>query len=150
MMLTMALSATYTDLVAPSANGSEKGEPMKILLLSFLLAAAAVLAPAADNASLSGKWQVHASAGGNESDQACTFTHKADDLTGSCTSDRGTVQIAGKVDEKNVTWTYKSEYNGSPLTVTFKGKLDSPAKITGTVRAEEFGIEGEFTATQSQ
>ena len=123
---------------------------MKILLLSFLLASAAVLAPAADNASLSGKWQVHTSAAGNESDSTCTFTQKADELTGSCTTDRGTVQINGKVDEKNVTWTYKSEYNGSPLTVTFKGKLDSPTKMTGAVRAEEFGVEGEFTATQSQ
>jgi hypothetical protein len=58
--------------------------------------------------------------------------------------------VFGKMDEKNVTWKYQSEYNGSPLTVTFKGTLDSATKITGRVAVEEFGIEGEFTATQSK
>ena len=53
---------------------------MKIPLVAFLLAAAAVLAPAADDASLSGKWQIHRSAGGNESQHDCTITQKDRDL----------------------------------------------------------------------
>ena len=109
-----------------------------------------MVALAADNASLSGKWRIHTSAAGSESDQSCTFAQKDNDLTGNCNTNRGTVQISEKIDEKKVTWTYKSEYNGSPLTVTFKGTLESTTKITGTVRAEEFGVEGEFTATQSK
>jgi hypothetical protein len=123
---------------------------MRTLSLPFLLASAAVLAPAADNPSLTGNWQVHTSAAGNESDQACIFAQKDHDLTGSCNTNRGTVQISGKVDEKKVTWMYKSDYNGSPLTVTFNGTLNSTTKITGSVRAEEFGVEGEFSATLSK
>jgi hypothetical protein len=60
------------------------------------------------------------------------------------------VNISGKVDEKKITWMYKSEYNGSPITVNYKGTLDSTTKITGTVNVEEYGAEGEFTATQSK
>ena len=83
---------------------------MKIPLLTFLLAGAAVLAPAADDASLSGKWQIQRSAAGNESQQDCTFTQKNSDLTGTCNStDRGTVQISGKMEGKTVTWTYKGD-----------------------------------------
>jgi hypothetical protein len=122
---------------------------MKTLLASLLLAAVAVSAPAAHN-SLSGNWQVHTSAQGNESDQACNFTQKDQELTGTCVTNRGTVQISGKVTDKKVTWGYKSDYNGSPLTVTFNGTVDSASKITGTVKAEEFGVEGEFTATLSK
>ena len=118
---------------------------MKTLIL---LVSAAALAAAADNTSLSGKWQVHSSIAGNDNDQDCTFTQQDSDLNGSCTSDKGTVKIAGKVDGKKVTWSYKSEYNGTPLTVNFEGTLGSDNKIAGTVTVPEFSVDGDFTATQ--
>ena|SRR5690349_24146874 len=123
---------------------------MKTSMLWLWLASAALLAFAADNPPLSGKWQIHTSAAGHESEQACTFAQKGSDLTGSCDTEQGTVQINGKVDEKKVSWVYKTEYNGSPLTVTFKGTVDSGTKISGSVRAEEYDVEGEFTATASK
>jgi hypothetical protein len=130
---------------------SSKGEPLKIPLVAFLLAAAAVLAPAADDASLTGKWQIQRSAAGNDSRQDCTFAQKNNDLTGTCNStDRGTVQISGKVDGKSVTWTYKGESPGGPVTVVYTGTVESANKITGKVTAVEFSIEGDFTATRSK
>ena len=124
---------------------------MKIPLIAFLLAAAAVLAPAADDASLSGKWQIQRSAAGNESQQDCTFTQKNSDLTGTCSAtDRETVQISGKVDGKSVTWTYKAESPGGPVTVVYTGTVESANRITGKVTAVEFSIEGDFTATRSK
>jgi type 1 fimbria pilin len=123
---------------------------MKTLLLSFLLASTAVLAPAADKASVTGPWQIHISISGTERDQSCTFTQTNNDLTGSCNSDQGTVNISGKVDEKKINWTYKSEYEGSPITVKYQGTLDSENKIAGNVNVEEFGAEGDFTATRSK
>ncbi|HSU31901.1 MAG TPA: hypothetical protein VLJ11_11760 [Bryobacteraceae bacterium] len=123
---------------------------MKPLLLSFLLASAAVLASAAGSASLTGPWQVHISIAGTEKDQACTFTQTNNDLSGSCNSDQGTVNISGKVDDKKINWTYKSEYDGSPITVKYQGTLDSASKIAGNVNVEEFGAEGDFTATRSK
>jgi hypothetical protein len=124
-----------------------KAFPLKILLL---LISAAALATAADNATLSGKWQVHNDVGGNESDQTCTFTQKDNDLTGTCTSDTGPVTITGKVDGKKVTWAYKSEYNGTPLTVNYEGTVSSDNKIAGSINVPEFSADGDFTATPAK
>ncbi len=123
---------------------------MKAMLRSLLLVSAAALVSAGDNPSLIGKWQVHNSISGNESDQTCTFTQKDSDLTGSCSSDNGPVDISGKVDGKKVTWAYKSEYNGTPLTVKYQGMVESATKITGSVNVPEFSADGDFTATQSK
>jgi hypothetical protein len=60
------------------------------------------------------------------------------------------VNLTGKVDDKNVTWTYKSEYDGTPITVKYQGRLDSATKIVGTVIVAEYGAGGEFTATLSK
>ena len=120
---------------------------MKSLFLSVFLTTA--LAWAADT-SLSGKWQIHGAISDHEINQNCTFTQKDTDLTGSCSSDTGSVEINGKVDGKKVTWMYKSQYEGSPITVNFEGKLDSDTKITGTVSVPEYSVDGDFTATQSK
>jgi hypothetical protein len=115
----------------------------------FLISAAAV-AVAADSASISGKWQVHTSIAGNESDSTCTFVQKDAELSGSCTSDQGTVNVTGKVDGKKVSWSFKSEYQGTPLTVNHEGALTTDNKITGTVTVPEFSVDGDFTATQAK
>jgi hypothetical protein len=120
---------------------------MRILILSALLASAAVTSVAADSVSLTGKWKIHQSVAGNESDSDCTFTQKDNDLTGSCTADQGSGKITGKVDGNKVSWSYESEYNGAPLTVKYAGALDSAGKIAGSVTVEQFGVDGDFTAT---
>lgn len=120
---------------------------MRSLILAALLASAAVTCMAADNASLTGKWKIHQSVMGNDSDSDCTFTQKDNDLTGSCTADQGSGKIIGKIDGTKVSWSYETEYNGSPLTVKFTGALDSAGKIAGTVSVEQFGVDGDFTAT---
>jgi preprotein translocase subunit SecD len=128
---------------------SIKGTSMKAQF-PLVLFAAAVVVLAADESSLSGEWQIHRSAAGNESKQTCTFAQKNNDLSGTCSSDQGQVKISGKVDGKNVTFTYKTEREGSPLTVIYRGTVDSATKIRGSVSAVEFGIDGEFTATRSK
>jgi hypothetical protein len=124
---------------------------MRISLLAFWMAASAAAAFAADDAPLTGKWQVWRSAGGNESQQECTFTQKETELTGTCTSaDRATVQISGKVEGKNVTWTYKTDSPGGLVTVVHKGTIAAADKITGTLLAVEYSVEGEFTAIRTK
>ncbi len=121
---------------------------MKLASVSLLVISLSAIAFAADP--LAGKWSVHSSIAGNESDQSCTWSQKDSDLSGTCTSDRGNVTISGKVDGKKVTWSYKSEYNGTPLTVSYEGTLDSETKISGTVTVPEFSADGNFTATQTK
>lgn len=121
---------------------------MKTLLLSLLFAAAA--SAAADAPSIAGKWQVHTSISGNESDAVCTFAQKDDALTGNCASDRGTFEITGKINGTKVTWSYKSDYNGTPLTVKYDGAVDAAAGMKGSVAVPEFNVDGNFTATPAK
>ncbi len=119
-------------------------------LLPVLIACVSIAASAADTASLTGNWKVHNSIGGNESDMDCTFTQKDKDFAGSCKTDQGTVNITGKIADQKVNWIFKSEYNGGPITLTYDGKMDSSSKISGTVRVEEFSVDGDFTASLSK
>jgi len=114
--------------------------------LAILLAATPAIA--AD--SVSGKWQIHQSIVGNESDLSCTLTQTGDDLAGTCDIPAGAVKISGKVSETKVSWTFQSEYNGSPLTMKYSGTVASPTKMTGTVSVDPYGVEGEFTATAAK
>ena len=124
---------------------------MKLLVLSVVLASTSVLALAADSAPISGTWNIHINIAGNESDAVCTFTQKNTDLAGTCKSDSGEGKASGKVDGTKITWSYDSEYNGSPLTLKYVGTLDSAAnKIAGTVNVEQYGVDGDFTATLSK
>lgn len=116
----------------------------------ILLLFAAVLAAGADTPSIAGRWQVHSSIAGNDNDQDCNFTQKDNEISGACSSDKGSVNIAGKIDGKKVTWSYKSDYNGTALTVNFEGTLSADNKIAGTVTVPEFSVDGDFTAAQSK
>jgi hypothetical protein len=120
----------------------------RLLLPCILLASVAALAQTAEApADVNGKWKIHSVISGNENDVTCTFVQKDANLTGSCESEQGKTDLAGTVNGKKIKWTYKSEYNGTPLTVNYEGSLESPKKITGSTSVVEFGVEGEFTAT---
>ncbi len=109
-------------------------------------AAAAASSAAAGSSSVVGKWKVHTTIAGNETDSTCTFAQTDNNLSGACISDQGTLKITGKVDGNKVSWSFTSEYNGSPLTVSYTGILDS-GKITGDANVDPFGVSGDFTAT---
>ena len=122
---------------------------MRSILVSALIGCAALAASASDSA-LTGNWNVHNSIAGNESDMACTITQKDTELTGTCKSDQSSGTIAGKADGNTITWTYKTEYNGGPLSMMYSGNLASTGKMNGTVKVQEYDVEGEFTATLSK
>ena len=119
---------------------------MKLKFAALILVFGAAAALAADPPSVTGKWHVHTSIAGTENDHTCSLTQKGTELTGTCTTDQsGTVNLSGKVDGKKVTWSYKSEYNGTPLTVNYDGTYEA-GKMSGTVSVPEFSVDGEFTA----
>ena len=113
---------------------------MLILPLFFLFAAA--------EPSVSGEWSIHRSAAGNESTQTCRLTQTEAKITGTCDSQKGPVQVTGKVEGTKATWTFQTDRDGSPLTIIYNGILESPTKMNGTVTAVEFAVEGEFKATK--
>jgi hypothetical protein len=123
---------------------------MRKLLLSLVLATSPVIVSASETPSLSGTWQIHNNIAGNESERPCTLVQNGNDLTGTCPSEQGEAKLTGKVEDKKVTWSYKSQYEGSPITVKYEGKLESATKIVGTVNVAEYGADGDFTATRSK
>jgi hypothetical protein len=123
---------------------------MRTWLVFLFVASAAIATAAADTATLEGKWSIHASVGGSDSEALCTFTQKETVLTGNCADNAGTFELNGKVDDKKVTWSYKTLYNGSPLLVEYEGTWDPTGKMSGTVNVPDYAVSGEFSATQSK
>jgi hypothetical protein len=121
---------------------------MKHLAWLFLCAVA-VSAVAADT-SIAGKWNVSTSIAGNDGTMVCTFTQKEAALTGICTGDDGNHAVTGKVDGNKVTWQYKSEYNGQPLTLVFSGAVNSDSQFDGTVEVDPMGVSGDFSAKRAK
>jgi hypothetical protein len=119
---------------------------MKIAI-AFLALAAAGLVHAQTAPSVTGKWKIH-TVMVQESDSTCSFTQKDNDLTGTCDGDNGKFDITGKVDGKKVTWSFKTDYNGNPLTVSYEGKLDSDSKMAGAAHVAEMSLDGDFTAVK--
>ena len=118
---------------------------MKLKSVALILGFVAAAALAAEQPSITGKWQVHTSIAGNENDHTCSLTQKGTELTGTCTTGQsGTVNLTGKVDGKKVTWSYKSDYNGTPITVNYDGTWEA-GKMSGTVSVPEFSVDGQFT-----
>ena len=122
---------------------------MKAFLSAVILVSTASLA-AADPSSFAGKWQVHNDIAGNISEFTCTFEQNGTELAGDCVTAENTIKITGTVEEQKISWVFKSEYNGSPITLTYKGSLNEEQKIEGTVFVEEYSAEGNFTATQTK
>ena len=115
-------------------------------LLALVIAAAATVASPADD-KISGEWVVHNDIANNSSDMNCTFALKGQDLSGGCTGNDTSVEIAGKVDDSSVSWVYKSVYNGGPITLKYTGSLGTDGLIKGNVLVEEFSVTGDFVAT---
>ena len=123
---------------------------MKTRLVPTLASATLLFACSAFAAgvpSLTGQWSIHNSISGSESDQACKFVQADNKITGSCTSEDKEVQISGSIDGNKATWKYDSDYNGTPLTLTYTATLDDSGTIKGSVDVQPFGVEGDFTAT---
>ena len=120
----------------------------KLLAFSALLMTSTAFA--AGTANLTGQWSVHNSIAGNESDQECMLVQTDSKITGSCKDTEKEVQLTGSIDKNKVTWTYQSEYNGTPLTLTYTGTLDDSSKIAGSIEVSPFGVTGDFTAIPSK
>jgi hypothetical protein len=114
-------------------------------IAAVIVAASVAVTPVAENP-LSGEWKVRNDIASNVSEMTCSFTQKGEELTGGCATEQGNVDIVGKVVDTSVNWVFKSAYNGSPITLTYKGSLGTDGQLAGAVTVEEFNVTGEFTA----
>lgn len=116
--------------------------------LVLLLAFASVPAFAQD---FSGVWKI----AGNVADQpiaaTCTFKQAETHITGSCKMDQSdkALDVKGEVHDKQVSWKYDIDYQGTTYTLTYTGTPDSAgAAIKGSILVIPSDTEGDFTATK--
>jgi hypothetical protein len=112
-----------------------------LLTLSLL----AALAAPAD--SISGNWQLKGDVSGNPLNTICEIKQTGATLTGVCTSEQGVKSpITGEVKDGTITFKHGGDYQGTELTITYAGKLESPKKLSGTIDVAPFSVSGTFTA----
>jgi hypothetical protein len=75
-----------------------------------------------------------------------TLKQRGDTLTGHYSSQNlGEAEVTGTVRDQTITFTIKVEVQGTPITVTYSGKLESADAMKGTVDFAGMGS-GTFTA----
>ena len=119
---------------------------LRTILYGLLLPAASGFA---QNADLSGRWQVHNEISGTRTDQSCMFQVAGSALSGDCTSENSVVHLSGTINGREVSWTYETRRNLIKLSVLHKGNAES-GKISGIAVVSPFGAKGTFTATRQK
>ena len=115
------------------------------MLTTITLLATLLTAAPAD--SINGSWQIKGDVSGSPLNTVCEIKQTGAAITGVCTSDQGVKQpITGDVKEGTITFKHGGDYQGTELTITYSGKLESPTKLSGTVDVAPFSVSGTFTA----
>jgi uncharacterized protein (DUF2147 family) len=118
---------------------------MKEPVLGCLVVLSVVPAFAADG-NVTGNWHVVGNIAGTISDSVCTLTEDGTKLTGACKGEDSTNDVTGTVTDKEISWSLKSNYNGTDLTITYAGTPGDGKTFSGTVDVQPMNIQGTFKA----
>jgi hypothetical protein len=95
----------------------------------------------------SGVWKIDGSIADHPVTPTCTLKQTDTQISGNCKVDADHVlSVEGSVKEKQVTWKYDQEYEGTVYTIAYTGTLDSNTSIKGTLTADPSDSVGDFTA----
>ena len=123
---------------------------MILMLSALVLAGASLTAQAAGSSSFSGRWKIHLSIPGHNSDFYCTFTQISQVLGGNCATEVGNANVSGKFDGRNVSWAYTVKVSGQLITSNYSGTLDASGKVSGGLSIPGMHAQFPFTATRAQ
>ncbi len=101
-------------------------------------------------ASLTGKWHNHTTVQGTDYDSDCVITQTDKAIAGTCKSDNGEIKITGAIDGNKVTYKGDSDYQGTPINLTYTGAFDGTGKLVGTVDVQPFAVSGDFEMKPAQ
>ena len=117
------------------------------MLLSVLLAVALQSSP---SDSLSGTWTISGDVMGNPLNEVCIITQSGTALSGSCKAaapaGAAAWALTGEVKGDSVNFSHGGDYEGTPLTIAYSGKLASATQLKGNVQVAPFGAGGTFSA----
>jgi hypothetical protein len=96
-----------------------------------------------------GTWKISGNVQGVAVIVTCTMVEADLKVTGTCVDDQNKSHpMTGLVKDQMVSWNYASEYEGTPIVITWTGTVDSTGmKMSGTIAVDPFGVDGDFTAT---
>jgi hypothetical protein len=100
--------------------------------------------------SLAGKWHNHTTVSGTDYDSDCVITQTDKAIAGTCKSDNGEVKITGTYDGGKVTYKFDSDYQGTPINLTYTGAFDDKGKVVGIVDVQPFAVTGDFEMKPAQ
>ncbi len=108
--------------------------------------------PSTTAKNIAGNWKVETFAGGQAVTVNVKFEQSGDKLSGTLSSDVGDGSVSeGKISGDNVDATLLLSFQGQPLTVILKGKLESDTKMSGTLTPEGLGLgDLSFTGTKEK
>lgn len=99
-----------------------------------------------------GTWKVTGDVQGVAVAMTCALTLGADKtITGTCTDNTGSTAtphpVTGTVKDQTLSWSFNSDYQGTPITVGLTGTVDTTAtKMSGTIAVDPMNADGDFTA----
>ena len=118
----------------------------KVIVCLFVLICLPALAD-----DVSGVWKVDGKVADSAVNATCTLKRSKTAISGNCNLSVGntadqTLDIKGEIKDKQVTWTYQLDYEGTPYTLTYTGTLDSATSIKGSIAVDPSDSKGDFTA----
>lgn len=119
-----------------------------LILLTVLLLALALTAPAAD---ISGKWTAQVPGrGGDLVETTFDFKVEGEKLAGTQTTPRGQVDLKdGKVSGDTVSFKTVLEFQGNSVSIVYEGKVVGAGEIKFTRKREGGDRTSEFTAKKA-
>ena len=123
--------------------------PYRFIIAATVLTATLALRPAPSAAQgtakvdVSGKWLLSVSTSAGTGTPTLTLTQRGDSLTGHYSSQAlGEADVKGTVKGQAISMTVNVEVQGTPITVTYAGTVDTSDSMKGTV-----DIGGQATGT---
>lgn len=100
----------------------------------------------AQDVDLSGTWVFEVQTDAGSGTPTVTLVQEGDELTGQYSSDLlGEAEVEGSVEGSEFTFSIRVEADGTPVTLTYEGTVESDGELSGTVDLGGFGS-GSFTA----
>ena len=122
---------------------------MRIFLLGLTLAA--VLLVSSQAADISGKWAFSVDIeDGGHGEPAFILKQQAGKLTGTYNGPLGEKEVSGTVTGDQATFGFSTERDGETVKAAYTAKIESPTKMSGTVKFESpgGGASGKWTAVK--
>lgn len=119
----------------------------RMVLAAALTLALAPLAIAQSGPNVTGTWAFDVTTDQGTGNPTITFKQDGEKLTGHYAGTFGEADLTGTIKGKDITFSFNAEVQGFALTSTYKGTVETPTTMKGTLEISQVGA-GTFTATK--